>query len=352
MNVFLTGAAGLLGGAVAAALAESGHAVVGLVHRAADIVGNDGRSLAMAPYDGAAPVPGTVTTLRGDVRQPGLGLDGAIRAALDRSIDVVVHCAALVKFEAEWPELEAVNVAGTGHAARLLPNARFLHVSTAYVCGLTNGPIAEAPCDPDGRFGNGYEQSKACAEAALAALRPDAVIARPSIVVGEAASGRIRSFDSIFRAFKFIAEGKITAVPAAPLATLNFVPIDHVVAAICDLVESPAARGHICHLAAREAIPAAHFLHLIGTIAGLARPALLPSCPAPDRKLGIAERLAQPYLQYFQRYPEFETTQLARLSARVTPTMDDASLIRQIGYCVDNGFIRARKNSAAPALLL
>lgn len=349
MNIFLTGAAGLLGGALAAALVKDGHAVVGLVHRTADIVGNDGRRLATGPYDGTAPLPGTVTALRGDVLRQGLGLEGEIRGWLDRSIDVVVHCAALVKFEADWSELEAVNVAGTRHTARLFPNARFIHVSTAYVCGLRNGAIAETPCNPDGPFGNGYEQSKACAEAALTALRPDAVIARPSIIVGEAASGRIRSFDTIYRAFKFIAEGKIAAVPVAQHATLNFVPIDHVVAAICDLVKSPAANGLICHLAAKNSVSAAHFLRLIGTIPGLASPVLSHQYPDLCRKTGIADRLAQPYWQYFQRHPEFATNQLPRLSRRAVPVMDDAALIRQIRYCMAAGFIRAGKNSAVPA---
>ena len=348
MNILLTGAAGLLGGAAAAALVKDGHAVVGLVHRSADIVGNDGLPLVAAPYDGAAPIAGTVTILRGDVRQQGLELDSEISAALDRSIDVVVHCAALVRFEADWSDLAAVNIAGTGHVARLFPKARFIHVSTAYVCGLTNGPIAEAPCDPDGRFGNGYEKSKACAEAALVALRPDAVIARPSIIVGEAASGRIRSFDTIYRAFKFIAEGKIKMIPVSPCATLNFVPIDHVVAAICDLVESPAANGQIYHLAAKNSVPAADFLRLIGSMPGLASPARSTQNPDPGRKEGIADRLAGPYLQYFQRHPEFDTCQLARLSMRAAPLMDDAALIRQIRFCVAAGFIRARKNSAAP----
>ncbi|MBA4747578.1 MAG: SDR family oxidoreductase [Sphingopyxis sp.] len=348
MNVFLTGAAGLLGGALAAALVKDGHAVVALVHRSADIVGNDGQPLATMPYEGTAPLPGTVMVMRGDVRRHGLGFESEICAALDRSIDVVVHCAALVKFEADWSELEAANVAGTCHVAALLPKARFIHVSTAYVCGLKNGPIAETPCDPNRRFGNGYEKSKACAEAALAMLRPDAVIARPSIIVGEAASGRIRSFDTIYRAFKFIAEGKIAAVPVAPLATLNFVPVDHVVAAICDLVESPAANGRICHLAAKNSVSAADFLRLIGTIPGLACPAPSPSCPEPGRKMGIADRLARPYLQYFLRHPEFETSELSRLSMRAAPVMDDAALVRQIRYCVAAGFIRATKNLATP----
>ncbi len=341
MNVLLTGAAGLLGGAVAASLMQAGHTVFGLVHRATQICGNDGKSLAALPFEGSEPLAGTLTLLHGDVRHDDLGLGQTTLQWLSRRIDVVVHCAALVKFEADLAALAAVNVDGTCTVARLFSHARFIHVSTAYVCGLKNGPIAEQPCDTRGEFGNAYEQSKAQSEAALLQLRPDATIARPSIIIGEAASGRIQKFDTIYRAFKFIAEGRIRAVTVTPSATLNFVPIDHVVAGLCDLVDRATARGRIVHLAARQAVPAAYFLGLIARIPGLCSPAI--ACPGgddPDRRLGIAERLAQPYWSYFQRSPAFETTALAQISGRPAPLLDDAAFIRHIGYCVEAGFIR------------
>lgn len=243
MNVLLTGAAGLLGGAVAASLMQAGHTVFGLVHRATLVCGNDGKPLAALPFEGSEPLAGTLIILHGDVRHDDLGLGQTTLQWLSRRIDVVVHCAALVKFEADLAALAAVNVDGTCTVARLFSHARFIHVSTAYVCGLNNGPIAEQPCDTRGEFGNAYEQSKAQSEAALLQLRPDATIARPSIIIGEAASGRIQKFDTIYRAFKFIAEGRIRAVTVTPSATLNFVPIDHVVAGLCDLVDRATARG-------------------------------------------------------------------------------------------------------------
>ena len=343
MIIFVTGAAGLLGGALTADLTKAGHAVIGLVHREANIRGNDGQPIAAAEaLVGSAPQPGAVATLRGDVRLPGLGLDPATCAWLNRHVDCVIHCAALVRFDADVAELEAVNVDGTRHVAQLFGDAQLIHVSTAYVCGLSNGPIAEAACYPDGAFGNGYEHSKAQAEIALRALRPDAVIVRPSIIVGEWATGMIRSFDTIYRAFKFIAEGRITAVPATPLATLNFVPIDHVTNGICDLVGNANAKGRVVHLAARGSVPAVHFLELIGEVSGL-RP---PDIAAPgDRNRptpGLVEKLARPYWGYFERYPEFATNALTDISGRLSPIMDDAALLRQIQFCVAAGFIRTQ----------
>ena len=177
----------------------------------------------------------------------------------------------------------------------------------------------------------------------LRQLRPDSIIARPSIIVGEASSGRIRSFDTIYRAFKFIAEGKISEVPALPTATLNFVPIDHVVKGIIALVGRPAANGKIVHLAARTAVPATRFLTLIGAMEGLHTPRIVaPEHIAMNRET-IAVRLARPYWGYFRRHPEFATDALARLAGIAAPEMDDAAVLRQIAFCLEAGFIRASK---------
>ncbi|WP_081095088.1 SDR family oxidoreductase [Erythrobacter donghaensis] len=339
MAVLVTGAAGLLGGALVAALTGAGHPVIGLVHREATIRDNAGKALAATECDPASPPRGLVV-LHGDIAQARLGLDSAAGAWLERHVSAIIHCAALVRFDAEWEALEAVNVAGIRHVAALCPDARFIHVSTAYVCGLRDGPIPEAPCDPAGPFGNLYERSKALGEAELHRLRPAAVIARPSIIVGEQASGRIRSFDTIYRAFKFIAEGKIAAVPASAEATLNFVPIDHVVRGIVALLALRVHDGRIVHLAAREAVAATRFLGLIGGVPGLRCPRILTPQQHQHTGASVAERLARPYWGYFQRYPDFATDALADLTGIAAPVWDDPALLRQITFCAEAGFLR------------
>lgn len=330
----------MLGGALVAALTGAGYPVIGLVHREATIRANDGKALAATEFAAASP-PRGLMVLHGDISQPGLGLDSAALAWLGRHVSAIIHCAALVRFDAAWDALEAVNVAGLRHVASLCPDARFIHVSTAYVCGLKDGPIPEAPCDPAGPFGNLYERSKAAGEAALHRLRPAAVIARPSIIVGEQASGRIRSFDTIYRAFKFIAEGKIAAVPASAEATLNFVPIDHVVSGIAALLALPEQGGQIVHLAAREAVAATRFLGLIGHVPGLRSPGIIAPHQHGQGGASVAERLARPYWGYFRRHPEFATDRLADLTGIAAPEWDDAALLRQIAFCAEAGFLRA-----------
>ncbi len=342
MVVFLTGAAGLLGGAIAHDLVRRGHSVIGLTHRDSAIRGNDGTALDAAPFTGTIAPHGEVRTLKGDVTLPDLGLDEAMLTALINATQCVIHCAALVKFEADFADLEAVNVSGTKNLATLFRDARFVHVSTAYTCGVFEGVIEEHLHDPEGGFANGYERSKALAEGELLAIRPDAIIARPSIILGEHKSGRIRSFDTIYAAFKLIAEGRIKHVPVATGASLNFVPIDHVVDGTVALALANEAGPHIVHLVARKAIATERFLAVIKETPGLNSPEITRPDETAPKPANMMQRLVQPYLSYFTRSPEFETRALARLTGIESPDMDEADLANHIAFCVETGFIKPR----------
>ena len=94
LRILVTGAGGLLGSELSGALAERGHAVVAMLHRSTAMHRNDDRLLCARPWDGTLPPPGKVVTLQGDVRQPGLGLDGTSRAEIVRGLDLVIHGAA------------------------------------------------------------------------------------------------------------------------------------------------------------------------------------------------------------------------------------------------------------------
>ncbi|MEP0190027.1 MAG: SDR family oxidoreductase [Erythrobacter sp.] len=339
MKVLVTGAAGLLGGAVVDALVQRGVGVIAMVHREPIIRANSGRVLSVSEFDGSVPERGEIRTLEGDVTQPNLGLRHPVLKRLQEAVTCVIHCAALVRFEADFRELKAVNVDGTCQVAQCFPKARIVHVSTAYACGLQDGAITETVHSSDGPFSNGYERSKAVAEIALRDRRPDAIIARPSIIVGEQSTGQIRSFDAIYQAFKMIAEGRIAALPVASSATLNFVPIDHVVEGVIALATRPDQATTIVHLTAREAIGAVQFLNLIGKIQGLHRPKTA-SVQAHDPSKRRLEAILQPYFSYFTRSPQFRTEALELATDLSSPVMDETALLQQIQYCVDMGFIR------------
>ncbi|HEV8045018.1 MAG TPA: SDR family oxidoreductase, partial [Rubrobacter sp.] len=92
---------------------------------------------------------GKVRVLEGDVHAPSLGLGEDDLADLSREVDVVIHSAASVVFDAPLDAAVDSNVRGT---LGLLKLARgwekrplFMHISTAYVAGNTKEDAPEEP---------------------------------------------------------------------------------------------------------------------------------------------------------------------------------------------------------------
>jgi len=345
-NILVTGAAGLIGGEVCARLVNAGHRVTALVHRNHDVRGND------------AEVVHVAETVPCDIRQDRLGLDDATFERLARDTDLVIHCAATIRFDLSDDEYEAVNTAGTANVVGLAQagGAGLLHVSTAYVCGNRNGPIREDDPLPGGGFANGYEASKAAGEALVRGSGLDWVIARPGITLGEYASGRIRQFDAIYVAFKLIAEGHIRLVPAGARATLNFVPLDHVAGGIVALVQSwQAAKGGTYHLVASEPLPMVDFASGIGSVEGLNGPTLVdPESFDPARLPPLERRLhgrvSALYASYFQRDPRFDDMHFREVTGIASPPADEAYLRRLIDFCIAEGFLPTAATSARNAI--
>ncbi|WP_426167630.1 SDR family oxidoreductase [Sandarakinorhabdus sp. DWP1-3-1] len=339
MRILVTGAAGLVGGEVAARLAARGHAVTALVHRAAAIRGNDGAAVA-------------VNCLSGDVTLPGFGL-----AALPR-FDLIIHSAAITAFDAAPERYRAVNIGGVANAVALAEATAtpLLHVSTAYVCGTSDGVVRETETGDD--FVNGYEASKAAGEALVRAAMARglvATISRPSIIVGDWASGRIRDFSNIYMIFRLIAEGRVRTLPGAPGASLDLVPIDHVCSSIVAMAEDMArVAGRTLHLTAATPTPLATLGAAIAAVPGLGAPHFVDpgdfvpaALPPVERRYHAAA--ASLYTSYLLRGPRFDTAGAAALLPPCPPT-DRAWLDRLIGYCLDAGWVTSRPDRASRAL--
>ncbi|EMY34905.1 NAD dependent epimerase/dehydratase family protein [Arthrobacter crystallopoietes BAB-32] len=167
-NVLVTGASGMLGGAVAALLLEQGHRVRTFQRRPARAAGG--------------PVPEQVPGSLADPEAVARAVDG---------MDAVIHLAAKVSFTGEWDEFVAVNIDGT---RTLLDQARaagvhdLVFVSSPSVAhfGEAIAGAGAAAADPDRARGH-YARSKAAAE--LLALSADApgfrvTAVRPHVVWG------------------------------------------------------------------------------------------------------------------------------------------------------------------------
>ena len=336
LTILVTGGAGLLGGEVCARLIAAGHRVTALVHRAPDVFANDGSPVA-------------VETLRGDVSQTRFGWDEASFAEVARAHDLILHCAATVRFDLDDADYRAVNIDGVANMLALAQagGMAVLHVSTAYVCGTRDGAITESDPLPESGFANGYEASKAAGERLVRASGLRWAIARPSIVVGEYECGAIRQFDTTYAAFKLIAEGRVRHMPARAGATLDFVPIDHVAKGLVRLAERmEQAAGGTFHLASGQPLPVPEFTGAIGAYPHFHEPELVAPdafdpamLPALERRL--FRRVAGLYASYFQRDPHFDDSGFLAVGGEACPQTGQPYIHRLIDYCMRAGFLPA-----------
>jgi fatty acyl-CoA reductase len=84
--------------------------------------------------------------VRGDVSQPGLGLDDGVRSTLASTVDIIVNAAASVTFDAPLDEALANNTRSVRHVAEFARSCRaavLVHISTAFVAGFRAGRVFE-----------------------------------------------------------------------------------------------------------------------------------------------------------------------------------------------------------------
>lgn len=126
MNVFLTGAPGYIGGAIADALLSAGHGVLGLAHsdKSAKVL----QERSMSP-------------LRGDLRDPASIIQGA------RQSDAVIHAATTNSSDMAEADIAAVEAILTALEGTRRP---FIYTSGCWVLGNSGDIIAdeESPTDP------------------------------------------------------------------------------------------------------------------------------------------------------------------------------------------------------------
>ena len=310
-----------------------------LVHRNPDVRGNDGNT------------PTLDAVLHGDVTEPELGLGLAVAG----DHDLLIHCAATTRFDLSDADYCATNVDGVANALTFARagGMAFLHVSTAYVCGQRDGIIWEDDPLPVKGFANGYEASKAAGEALVAASGLTWAIARPSVVVGDSATGAIRTFDTVYAAFKLMAEGRVRHMAATADATIDFVPIDHVAAGIVAMAENMVgAAGGRYHLVSAQPVPIATFVAAIGSYPLFTAPILVPpdrfdpdALPSLERRLYA--RVAGLYSSYFQRNPRFDDARFRALTRLACPPTGLAYLKRLIDYCIAVGFLNGGADHAS-----
>ena len=331
LSILVTGAAGLIGGEVCARLVARGHRVHALVHRTPDVRGNDS---ALVPVAGV---------LRGDVTAPGLDLTNP------PPIDLVIHCAAALEFDAPDEVLTSINVEGTRNACAFAAGhgASLLHVSTAYVCGPAEGRVMEEPVRDSIPATNRYEASKVAGERVVADSGVPYAIVRPSIVLGDSTTGAIRDFPALCNVFRLMAKGLMPVFPASEHGTLDLVPIDHVAAGIAALTECmDEAQGGIFHLVSGKPLPSRILAEGVAAIPSYPDPYSVDPQDFDPAGLSPAQRkmtgyVVQTFGSYLSRDPRFDDSNLRALTGLSCPPTDAAWMQRMIAYAIERGYLPA-----------
>ncbi len=215
--VFMTGATGFVGTALARMLHERGYRLRCLLRP-----GSDESGLFSIPFE----------RVEGD-----LGDEAALEEGI-RNTDFVVHLAAKVGFaKKDREECFEVNAGGTARVARIarrLGTGRMLHVSSVSAVGYSDRPVLldeRQPYNFD-RLGIPYCDSKHLAEKAVleeVSRGLDAVLANPASMVGP--GDRRKGRGSLLEA---VAEGRI---PFHPPGGVNIVDLRDACAGMLALME-------------------------------------------------------------------------------------------------------------------
>lgn len=222
-----------------------------------------------------------LTLLDGDAAHLDLGLSGREVRELAERVDRFHHAAQVSYLGADPKEAEALNVGGTREAlavARALPRLRaFVHHGTAFVSGDRTGLVREDELHRDQRFRNAVEETKARAEKLVrdASAHVPTVILRPSLVVGDSATGEVDRLDGPYLLVLLLLSSPVELaipLPGRGRAPLHIVPVDYVVRAARLLGLNPDAVGKTFHLVDRAPLTAREVFELVAKVGGRRSP--------------------------------------------------------------------------------
>ncbi|MFH1022075.1 MAG: SDR family oxidoreductase [Planctomycetota bacterium] len=257
-GILITGAAGNVGARLAAEyLARTDREVFALVRaespaRARERVG-EALDFWGWPEDRRA---GRVTALAGDVETPGLGLPPETIARVRERASIVVHAAANIRLDQSLEAARRAIVGGTENALALARSLakleRFGFVSTMEVAAGCDCLVKEEfLAGLRIRFLNTYEIAKFEAEEFLRgeiARGAPVTVFRPSMVVGEAATGKVHGFQSFYLLMeKMLLSPEFPVMPRG--CFVDTIPVDVLAEGILRLMDHPGAAGRVHHFA-------------------------------------------------------------------------------------------------------
>jgi thioester reductase-like protein len=266
--------------------------------------------------------------VRGDLGEPGLGIDSMWIEEHKGSIEHMFHLAAIYDMTADERQNERLNNGGTRHAvevANALQVGHLHHTSSVAAAGLYRGTFTEAMFDEGQDLDHPYHRTKF--ESERIAREESTVpwrVYRPAMVLGHSQTGEMDKVDGpyyLFKAIKLSARlPQLMPLLGPRLGNTNVVPVDFVADAMAYIAHQPGLDGHAFHLVSPEPQPTIEVLNTFAEIAGA--PRMTPALPrvalkAALRVPGTARLLEEvgiptQVLDYADFTATFDTTQTRR----------------------------------------
>jgi thioester reductase-like protein len=172
-----------------------------------------------------------------------------------QTIDIVVHAAAVTRFNVEQELAQRVNVDGTEKLLQFCQDCRRLErlalLSTLYSSGLRPGAIDETAFDCRDGFANYYESSKWAAETALLTRYGHLPwqIFRIATIIADDDAGVVSQYNAFHNTLKLLYYGLLPIIPGVPDTPLYFVTGQFVTDAIFQLLTKAPVQGiyHVAH---------------------------------------------------------------------------------------------------------
>lgn len=181
-----------------------------------------------------------ITIIRGDITQSNLGLTPEIFCQLSRQITQIIHCAANLKLNMPLADARLSILEGTKNVFLLgqksLQNGefkRFHYISTLEISGTYRGTFPEDFLPPSHQgYLNTYERVKAETENFLRNENLNGLpltIYRPSMVVGDSQTGKIRNFQSFYYLLRdMVLSPKAPFLPVSKTFRVEIAPVDYI----------------------------------------------------------------------------------------------------------------------------
>jgi thioester reductase-like protein len=280
---------------------------------------------------------GRVRMVAGDITRDDLGLGPS--AVSKDDVTELYHLAAAYDLNIGRDLATRVNVDGTRRLlgfARSCPRlVRFHYMSTAYVSGRSPGEYTEGDLDRGQTFNNWYEQSKYLAEVEVRQEMGRGLpttVYRPSIVVGESATGATQKYDGLYFMIRWLLrQPRVAIMPVVGDTTkveVNVVPLDFVATAVAYLGDLPGSEGKVYQLTDPRPLTVAELLDKLAralrrTVIRLRLPpgaveAVVDRVPGVSRWVQLPSQVFD-YLSHPTRYRSAETQAALEGSGIVVP---------------------------------